>query len=348
MIKSIFFFLVYLLAGHAAPISPYAQKTILITGGAGSIGAILVEDILKQDPKQVLVYSRDELKHFLILEKFQNDPRIKCIIGDVRDFKRLLEATKRVDLVIHSAALKRINAIEENVEEAFKTNVLGTLNVLNACVDSRVSKAVLISTDKACLPVSAYGASKLMAEKIFTNYDKENSGTQFSVVRFGNLVGSSGSILPIFLEKIQNGEEIPLTDSSMTRFMMTGAQIAETVRDAFAFSAGGEIFIRRMPSVRIADLIDAIKEKTQSENKVKIIGIRPGERINEILINETEIGRAYLFKDYYIITPLQKAPGVHPLYVKNGVWLDGQDPDELHSERCSLSLEAVRRFVDSF
>lgn len=279
------------------------NKTILITGGTGFLGIALTKELLKYNPQSVRLFSRDEVKHYQCQELFGYDPRLRNFIGDVRDYPRLLKATRQADIVIHAAALKRIDLLEYNVEEAIRTNIIGTLNVVNACLANRVEKAVFVSTDKACSPVNTYGACKFVGERIFTesNYSKGDIRTIFTSVRYGNVLESTGSVIPLFESKIKNKEKIPLTDSRMTRFIITPKQSVELIFDAIRYCQGGEVFVPRLSSFKIVDLIEILKEKYKAKNKIEIIGIRPGEKIHELLINESEIPRTIRFKNLYII-----------------------------------------------
>ena len=277
-------------------------KIVLITGGTGFIGRSLTEDILQQDPDSIRIYSRDEFKHHKMRESV-NDPRVRHLVGDVRDFSRLSRAMKDVDIVIHAAAMKRIDMIEYNVNEAIKTNVFGTLNVVESCLENDVEKAVYISTDKACSPINTYGATKLLGERIFveSNFNKGRSNTKFLVVRYGNVLESTGSVIPFFMEKIKKSQTIPLTDERMTRFIISSRRAIDLIKDALTNGVGGEIFIPKIKSMRIVDLIDVMKEFYGCGNQVKIIGIRPGEKIHEVLINDDESTRSYELGDSYII-----------------------------------------------
>lgn len=279
------------------------NKTILITGGTGFLGRALTKELLRQKPKSIRLFSRDEVKHHLVQEELNYDSRIRNFIGDIRDYSRLLKATRHADFVIHAAALKRIDLLEYNVEEAIKTNIIGTLNVVNACLANKVEKAVFISTDKACSPVNTYGACKFVGERIFSesNYSKGDIETAFTTVRYGNVLESTGSVIPFFNEKIKNGDKIPLTDSRMTRFIISPEQAVDLIFNAIKYGQGGEIFIPKLSSFRIIDLIEILKEKHKAKNKIKIIGIRPGEKIHELLINESEIPRTKLLKNMYVI-----------------------------------------------
>ena len=278
------------------------NKTVLVFGGTGYLGRSIVEEALKYSPKKVIIFSRDEVKHFNVQNLFK-DSRVDCVIGDIRDYESVVRATRGVDIAFHVAALKRMDALEYNAEEGIKTNILGSMNVFNACVANGVKKVLFVSTDKACLPVNIYGASKFAAEKVFTNYDRTKIATQCVAVRFGNILESTGSIIPIFLEKIKKGEALTLTDERMTRFIIDKKLAVELMFDALRYSVGGEIFIRRLPSMNIADLIQVLKIGVKADNPVKITGIRPGEKLHEVLINRPEMARAIEFKGYFVIRP---------------------------------------------
>ncbi|MDD5699628.1 MAG: SDR family NAD(P)-dependent oxidoreductase [Candidatus Nanoarchaeia archaeon] len=283
------------------------NKVILITGGTGFLGQSLIEEILKHNPKSIRVFSRDEFKHHNLHEKFgfnYTGGPIRHLIGDVRDYERLKRAMQGCDIVIHAAALKRIDMIEYNVEECIKTNVLGTLNVVRAALENNVGRVVFVSTDKACSPVNTYGACKFVGERIFieSNFSKGDSRTVLTCVRYGNVINSTGSMIPSFIKKIKNGEEISLTDERMTRFLISPKQAVNLIFKAIEFGVGGEIFVPKLPSFKISDLIEALKEVYKKDNPVKVVGIRPGEKIHEFMINETEASRTYEFDDSFVIT----------------------------------------------
>ncbi|MFW6249086.1 MAG: SDR family NAD(P)-dependent oxidoreductase, partial [Bacteroidota bacterium] len=277
----------------------------LITGGTGFLGRNLISEILKYEPQSIRVFGRDEVKHHKTQQEFANQSeKIRNLIGDVRDFERIKKACEGVDIVIHAAALKRLDLLEYNVQESIKTNVLGTMNVVNACLENNTETAIFISTDKACSPVNTYGACKFVSERIFTesNFNKGNKKTKFSVVRYGNVLESTGSVIPLFSEKIRNGETIPLTDKRMTRFIISPKEAVELVFDAIKYSIGGEVFIPKLPAFKITDLIEILKEKYKKKNKIEIIGLRPGEKIHELMINFSEVPQTYEFKNRYVIT----------------------------------------------
>ncbi len=285
----------------------FKGKTILITGGTGFLGQHLTREILKYNPKRIRIFSRDEVKHYRMNQDFgfpYTGGLLRHFIGDVRDYERLKRAARGCDIIIHAAALKRIDMIEYNVEECIKTNVLGTLNIVKAALENNVEKVIFVSTDKACSPVNTYGACKFVGERIFTesNFSKGASKTILTSVRYGNVINSTGSIIPFFIKRIKDDEEIPLTDREMTRFLITPKQAVDLIFKAIKFGVGGEVFVPKIPSFRIADLIDVLKEKFGKNNPVKVIGIRPGEKIHELMINEAEASRTYEFDNSFVIT----------------------------------------------
>lgn len=322
-----------------------ANKTILITGGTGYLGQALTEEILKQNPKSIRIFSRDEVKHYKFQEKFHHNKKIRNFLGDVRDYQRLLKATRQVDIVIHAAALKRLDLLEYNVDESIKTNILGTLNVVNACLENKVEKAIMISTDKACSPVNTYGACKFVSERIFSesNYSKGDLKTIFTTVRYGNVLESTGSVIPFFSEKIVNGDNIPLTDPRMTRFIISPKEAVELVFNAIEYGVGGEVFIPKLPSFKITDLIEILKTKYHKHNKVRVVGVRPGEKIHELMINSSEISRTYDYKNLYVIgSSIQNSDGKNmATYIKKGKLLSEKNMKEYSSENSLISKDEV-------
>ncbi len=282
------------------------DKIILITGGTGFLGKSLATRFLKYEPQSLRIFSRDEVKHFRFNNIFGNNPLIRNLIGDVRDYDRMIRAAEDADVLIHAAALKRIDILEYNVTESVKTNVLGTLNVARTALRNNISKALFVSTDKACYPLNSYGACKLLGERIFTemNYSKGKSKSILSSVRYGNVLASTGSVIPFFKQKIQDGEPIPLTHPEMTRFIVSAEQAVDLVMKALVYSVGGEVIVPILPSAKIIDLIETIKTLLNAESDIIDVGIRPGEKIHEILINEYEIPQTYKFEDLYLISSL--------------------------------------------
>lgn len=291
------------------------DKTILITGGTGSFGRKFTEILLEgYEPKKVIILSRDEYKQYEMKKIFPKSKYpIRFFLGDVRDRYRLNRAFKGVDYVVHAAALKQVPALEYNPTEAVKTNVIGADNIVDTAIDAGVKKVVALSTDKAVNPVNLYGATKLVAEKIFIAANAyAGDAVKFSVVRYGNVAGSRGSVIPLFSSfKEQGLKEFPITDERMTRFWMTLDQSANLVLKALEESVGGEIFVPKIPSMKITDLAMAINPECTFKN----IGIRPGEKIHETLISEDEARTAKMFDGIYAILPqFYENAGVHSKY----------------------------------
>ena len=284
------------------PASSIAGKTILVTGGTGSFGKKFTEIVLRDhDPEVIRVYSRDELKQLQMREQITDD-RLRFFIGDVRDKERLYRALYGVDIVVHAAALKQVPAAEYNPIEAVKTNINGTANVVDASIDNGVAKVVFISTDKAVRPINLYGATKLVAEKLFIQANAYAGGrnTRLSCVRYGNVVGSRGSVVHAFLEQRSNGA-IRLTDERMTRFWITLEQGVSLVVQSIEHMSGGEIFIPKIPSMSLVDIARTLAP----DAKWEVIGIRPGEKLHEELITEEEAPYTREFEQFYIVGPQQ-------------------------------------------
>lgn len=282
-------------------------KTILVTGGTGSLGQNLVGNLFNMDLcKKIIIFSRDEFKQHQMKQKFSDpEDKLRFFLGDVRDLARLQRAFRGVDIVIHAAALKQVPALEYNPLEAVKTNVLGTQNVIDAALDEGVKKVLLISTDKAVNPINLYGGTKLCAEKLWiaaNAYRPTKESMAFSVVRYGNVIGSRGSLVELLQEQKKKGE-ITLTHGDMTRFWITIDQAVELVLNSLRLMRGGEIFVPKLSAMKIKDLISAIAP----DCKVKVIGIRPGEKLHEVLLSDDEVGRTRNLKNYYVIEPNRDA-----------------------------------------
>jgi len=279
------------------------EKSILITGGTGSFGKKCTEMILKSyKPKRLIIFSRDELKQFEMAQVFSEDeyPCMRYFIGDVRDKERLYRAFRDVDYVIHAAALKQVPAAEYNPFEAVKTNILGAENIINVAIDQNVKRVIALSTDKAANPINLYGATKLCSDKLFiagNSYVGEDN-TRFCVVRYGNVVGSRGSVIPFFLQRKETGV-LPITDSRMTRFWITLKQGVSFVLDCLERMVGGELFVPKIPSMNIMDLAKAIAP----ECKTEIVGIRPGEKLHEVMVPKDDARRTLEFGSYFLIQP---------------------------------------------
>ncbi len=285
------------------------NKTILITGGTGSFGKKFIEMIFANyEPKKVIIYSRDEYKQFLVKQKFSKEltkeqfSKLRFFIGDVRDKDRLYRAFYGVNIVIHAAALKQVPACEYNPFEAIKTNIHGAQNVIDAALDRGVEKVVALSTDKAVNPINLYGGTKLVSDKLFisANAYSGERGTRFSVVRYGNVAGSRGSVIPFFKSIIESGaKELPITDYRMTRFWITLEEGVKLVFKALEESKGGETYISKIPSFKITDLAKAMKEDCE----LKEVGIREGEKIHEVMITKDDSRSTYEYENHYIIYP---------------------------------------------
>ncbi len=279
----------------------WQEKTILVTGGTGSFGKKFAETMLKhKHPKKLIVFSRDELKqHDMRTGGFDHDS-LRYFIGDVRDLNRLKRAMTDVDIVVHAAALKQVPACEYNPLEAVMTNVMGARNVIDASIDCGVTKVLALSTDKAVNPINLYGATKLVAEKLFVqaNSYSGTKATRFSCVRYGNVVGSRGSVVPLFLQQKKSGR-ITITDSRMTRFWITLQGGVDFVIKNIERMTGGEIFVPKIPSMKIVDLAEAIAP----DCKIDSIGIRPGEKLHEVLVSEDDVRNTVEFDDMYVIQP---------------------------------------------
>jgi UDP-N-acetylglucosamine 4,6-dehydratase len=277
------------------------DKVILVTGGTGSFGKTFIEIMLAEyHPAKLIVFSRDELKQHEMRVAGLDHPSLRYFIGDVRDLSRLKRAMNGVDVVIHAAALKQVPACEYNPMEAIKTNILGSSNVIEAALDAGVEKVMALSTDKAVSPINLYGATKLSAEKLFVQSNAYAAGTatHFSCVRYGNVVGSRGSVIPIFIKQRANGK-LTITDQRMTRFWLTLEQGVRFVIHCTEDMRGGEVFVPKIPSTRIVDLAKVIAPDAE----IEVIGIRPGEKLHEVLINEDEARSTLEREDLYVVTP---------------------------------------------
>ncbi|MFJ6210784.1 UDP-N-acetylglucosamine 4,6-dehydratase (inverting) [Lysinibacillus sp. NPDC092081] len=275
------------------------DKVVLVTGGTGSFGKKFTRKALELGVKKIIVFSRDELKQYEMKQQFQ-DNRVRFFIGDVRDKERLNRAFDGVDIVIHAAAMKHVDACEYNPFEAIKTNIHGAQNIIEAAIDSGVERIIALSTDKACSPVNLYGATKLASDKLFVAANAYTGAkkTMFSVVRYGNVVGSRGSVVPFF-KKIRETGTVPITDERMTRFWITLDQGVQFVIDSLERMHGGEVFVPKIPSMNIMDLAKAIAP----DCKYEIIGIRPGEKLHEAMIMEDDARHTVEFDSYYVIQP---------------------------------------------
>lgn len=320
-------------------------SSILITGGTGSFGKAFVQRVLRDhDPRRVVVFSRDELKQYELRQVFGDDPRLRWFIGDIRDRDRLRRAMHGIDHVVHAAALKQVDTAEYNPFEYVQTNVSGSQNVVEAAIDCGVRRVVALSTDKASSPINLYGATKLVADKLFVSANHYAAGheTRFAVVRYGNVMGSRGSVIPFFAKLAAEGRSLPITDKRMTRFWITLDQAVRFVVDSFTLMHGGELYVPRIPSMRIVDLAQAVAP----ESPVHEIGIRPGEKLHEEMIAPDDSHRTVRLADRYVVMPTIATWGYTPPE-------DGEPASEGFSYRSDtndlwLTVDDLRAMLASF
>ena len=277
------------------------NASILVTGGTGSFGNAFVPATLKKyDPARIIIFSRDEMKQWEMAKTYGDDPRVRFFIGDVRDRDRLYRALDGVDYVVHAAATKIVPTAEYNPFECIKTNVNGAMNLIDACIDKKVKGVVALSTDKASSPINLYGASKLASDKLFVagNAYAGEHGTRFSVVRYGNVMGSRGSVIPLFMS-MRDRTSLPITDTRMTRFMISLQQGVELVWHAFEDMVGGEIYVKKIPSMKVTDIASVISPDATHE----VVGIRPGEKLHEQMIGEEDAAFTYEYPEHFKILP---------------------------------------------
>jgi UDP-N-acetylglucosamine 4,6-dehydratase len=294
----------------------FENKTLLITGGTGSFGKTFIPLTLKKyNPKKIIIFSRDEMKQWDLSLKYSDEKRIKFIIGNIRDKERLIRALDGVDYVIHAAATKIVPTAEYNPFECVKTNILGAMNIIDACIEKKIKGVVALSTDKASNPVNLYGATKLASDKLFVaaNSNDQEHNTKFSVVRYGNVMGSRGSVIPFFLNKKEEGT-LPITDPRMTRFMISLEEGVKLVWHAFEDMLGGEIYVKKIPSMTISDIAKAVSPEANQ----KIIGIRPGEKLHEQMIGIEDAPHTYEYKEHFKILPAIHNWSKDPNRIKDG------------------------------
>jgi UDP-N-acetylglucosamine 4,6-dehydratase/5-epimerase len=321
------------------------RSSILVTGGTGSFGKAFLRYVLdNEDPKRVVVFSRDELKQHEVRRQFDDDPRLRWFIGDIRDRSRLERAMHGVDYVVHAAALKQVDTAEYNPFEYVQTNVNGSQNVIEAAIDQGVQKVVALSTDKASSPINLYGATKLCSDRMFVsaNHYAAHHPTRFSVVRYGNVMGSRGSVIPVFRDLAARGESLPITDKRMTRFWITLPQAVQFVIDSFDLMHGGELYVPRIPSMKVTDLAEAVAPGSSTHE----IGIRPGEKLHEEMIAGDDSRRTVRLGDRYVIMPYVAGWGYEPPAdgqpVEDG-WAYRSDNNDLW-----LSVEELRDLAERF
>ena len=320
----------------------FDESSVLITGGTGSLGKALIQELLaKTKVRRIAVYSRDELKQFHLKNYFKDDPRIRWFLGDIRDVERLKRALHNVDYVIHAAALKQVVTGEYNPMEFVKTNILGSQNVIEAAIDTGVKKIVALSTDKASSPINLYGATKLAADKLFTaaNSYSQGYGTSFSVVRYGNVMGSRGSVIPFFREIAAQGKPLPVTDLRMTRFWISISDAVKFVLDSFPIMQGGELYVPRIPSMKITDLAHAVSMNSELVE----IGVRPGEKLHEEMISAEDSRRTISVSDNrFVVLPVAAGSNFK---VPEGKYMEECVAYASNTNQDWVSLESMRNFI---
>ncbi len=321
------------------------NSSILVTGGTGSFGHTFVPMTLARfNPRRLIVFSRDEMKQWEMAKRFGSDERVRFFIGDVRDKSRLSRALKGVDYVVHAAATKIVPTAEYNPFECVKTNILGAMNLIDTCIDQGVKRVVALSTDKASSPINLYGATKLTSDKLFIagNSYAGADYTEFSVVRYGNVMGSRGSIIPFFLSLV--GENVlPITDTRMTRFMISVEQGVELVWHAFADMVGGEIYVKKIPSMKVTDIARAIAPDARHE----IVGIRPGEKLHEQMIGFEDAPYTYEYPDHFKVLPAINGWNTDPRRIANGKLVHPDFTYCSDSNKEWMSVEALRDWIGS-
>ena len=327
-----------------------SNKSILVTGGSGSFGNAFVPMTLARfNPRRIIVYSRDEMKQWEMAKKFEGDERVRFFIGDVRDRDRLYRALDGVDYVVHAAATKIVPTAEYNPFECVKTNIIGAMNLIDACIDKGVKRVVALSTDKASSPVNLYGATKLASDKLFVagNSYAGAHDTRFAVVRYGNVMGSRGSVIPFFLSILERGS-LPVTDERMTRFMISLEQGVELVWHAFDDTQGGEIYVKKIPSMRVVDVAHAVAPQARLE----FIGIRPGEKLHEQMIGAEDSANTYEYAEHFKILPAIHNWSADPHRIKDGqrvadgfVYSSDNNPDWMSVETLQAWIAANRHKI---
>ncbi len=322
----------------------FNNQTILITGGTGSFGNTFVPmTLVKYNPKKIIIYSRDEMKQWEMAKLFQGDERVRFFIGDVRDRDRLYRALDGVDYVIHAAATKIVPTAEYNPFECVKTNIVGAMNLIDACIDKGIKRVVALSTDKASSPINLYGATKLVSDKLFVAGNSYAGGhnTRFGVVRYGNVMGSRGSVIPFFLSTKDKGV-LSITDPRMTRFMISLEQGVQLVWHAFEDMQGGEIYVKKIPSMRVIDVATAVSPEAEQ----KVVGIRPGEKLHEQMIGAEDALYTYEYSEYFKILPVIHNWSLDPLRIKDGIKVPDDFVYASDSNLEWMSVQALRDWIE--
>ena len=321
------------------------NSKILVTGGTGSFGHAFVKMTLeKYNPSRLVIFSRDEMKQWEMAKIFNDDGPVRYFIGDVRDKDRLYRALDGIDYVVHAAALKIVPTAEYNPFEYIKTNIIGTMNLIDACIDHNVKRVVALSTDKASSPVNLYGATKMAADKMISagNVYSGESETKFANVRYGNVMGSRGSVIPLFIDQ-QEKDSIPITDERMTRFMITLDEAVKLVWKAFNDMEGGETYVKKIPSMRVTDIARAIVKDADHQ----IIGIRPGEKLHEQMISKDESNYTYEYDDYYKILPILNDWGNSQERIKAGIKVEEGFSYTSNDNTEWMSIEMLQKWIEN-
>ena len=320
------------------------NSNILITGGTGSFGHAFVPMTLKKyNPKRLVIYSRDEMKQWEMAKLFKDDPRVRFFIGDVRDKDRLYRALTDIDYVVHAAATKIVPTAEYDPFECVKTNVFGAMNLIDACIDKGVKRVVALSTDKASSPVNLYGATKLTSDRLFVSGNSYSASvsTSFSVVRYGNVMGSRGSVIPFFISEAYKGS-LPITDKKMTRFMITLEEGVELVWHVFDDMVGGEIYVKKIPSMKIIDIAKAVDSKAKQE----VVGIRPGEKIHEEMISSGDAPYAYEYKGHFKILPSINSWSMDPNRINDGVKVSENFTYTSNNNNDWMDIDTLKNWIE--
>ena len=320
------------------------NSNILITGGTGSFGHAFVPMTLKKyNPKRLVIYSRDEMKQWEMAKLFKDDPRVRFFIGDVRDKDRLYRALTDIDYVVHAAATKIVPTAEYDPFECVKTNVFGAMNLIDVCIDKGVKKVVALSTDKASSPVNLYGATKLTSDRLFVSGNSYSASvsTSFSVVRYGNVMGSRGSVIPFFISEAYKGS-LPITDKKMTRFMITLEQGVKLVWHVFDDMVGGEIYVKKIPSMKIIDIAKAVDSKAKQE----VVGIRPGEKIHEEMISSGDAPYAYEYKGHFKILPSINSWSMDPNRINDGVKVSENFTYTSNNNNDWMDIDTLKNWIE--
>ena len=322
----------------------FENKSILITGGTGSWGNELTTQLLERNPKQIIIYSRSELNQVNMQRRFNNE-KLRFIIGDIRDYESIKEATRNIDYIFHLAALKHVPICEEQPYEAIKTNIKGVENLIKVAIENNVTKVIDVSTDKAVEPINVYGMTKAIGEKLIIHANTITDKTKFVCIRAGNVLGTNGSVVPYFIEQVKKFNEITITDVEMTRYFLTLKQAIQLLFKATRDSIGGETFVMKMPGYKIIDIAKIIQSELGDENcKIRVLGKRPGEKLHEVLISRYEVENAYIYdENYFVILPQLNIEGLKEYYIKEK--LKSLNAQGYASNDCILEYNEAKKML---